>query len=428
MGMAASQARYLGLAARKTNAEYQGQQINQARTALGNQSADLWNQMLGMSVPVAPNTEDFVTTQYSFSDGQNAFEITSMVPSDEEEGYNYTVTYRYFEKEIKGIENTNTNPQVRVDDVSSGSSSSHTITVTDGKYSVSGVSITPTMISDDDTATKTRLKDAGIISNVTDKVYCYELNGNMFYVQADNLPTATSTVTAKTMSASEIKLGNTEVTQLTADKIKADPNLAASLLKIAEDNSDTQISAAIKNAYSSSKDWSGDATLLYTYVKNGTTYYACKGDLDNSLISSTAESPISTIDKQSGLKQYYTSQVEVEKTQSDYALMDDASGTGRYSSIKLKNYNTTFNLNTESTTNEEAYNQAMNQYYYDTQQYDKKLADINAKTSIIHEQDRTLELRLKQLDTEHNALQTEMEAVKKVMDKNVEDTFKTFNG
>ena len=284
------------------------------------------------------------------------------------------------------------------------------------------------MISDDDTATKTRLKDAGIISNVTDKVYCYELNGNMFYVQADNLPTATSTVTAKTMSASEIKLGNTEVTQLTADKIKADPNLAASLLKIAEDNSDTQISAAIKNAYSSSKDWSGDATLLYTYVKNGTTYYACKGDIENSLNSSTAESPISTIDKQSGLKQYYTSQVEVEKTQSDYALMDDASGTGRYSSIKLKNYNTTFNLNTESTTNEEAYNQAMNQYYYDTQQYDKKLADINAKTSIIHEQDRTLELRLKQLDTEHNALQTEMEAVKKVMDKNVEDTFKTFNG
>ena len=55
MGMAASQARYLGLAARKTNCEYQGQQINQARTALGNQSAELWNQMLGLSVPTVPN-------------------------------------------------------------------------------------------------------------------------------------------------------------------------------------------------------------------------------------------------------------------------------------------------------------------------------------------------------------------------------------
>ena len=38
MGMAASQARYLGLTARKTNVEYEGQQINQARTALANQT------------------------------------------------------------------------------------------------------------------------------------------------------------------------------------------------------------------------------------------------------------------------------------------------------------------------------------------------------------------------------------------------------
>lgn len=137
---------------------------------------------------------------------------------------------------------------------------------------------------------------------------------------------------------------------------------------------------------------------------------------------------ISQLDKQDPLKQYYTSQVDTEIVRSSYALMDDASGTGRYSSIKLKDYNTSFTLNTETKTNEEAYNQAMNQYYYETQQYEKTNADINAKTSIIQQQDRTLELRLKQLDTEHNALQTEMEAVKKVMDKNVEDTFKTFNG
>ena len=56
----------------------------------------------------------------------------------------------------------------------------------------------------------------------------------------------------------------------------------------------------------------------------------------------------------------------------------------------------------------------------------KKIADINAKTEKIQEQDRTLELRLKQLDTEQEALQTEMEAVKKVIDKNIESTFKTF--
>ena len=36
MGLAASQARFLGLTARKSNVEFQGQQINQARTALYN--------------------------------------------------------------------------------------------------------------------------------------------------------------------------------------------------------------------------------------------------------------------------------------------------------------------------------------------------------------------------------------------------------
>ena len=53
--------------------------------------------------------------------------------------------------------------------------------------------------------------------------------------------------------------------------------------------------------------------------------------------------------------------------------------------------------------------------------------DINAKTEQIQTEDRTLELRLKQLDTEQNALQTEMDAVHKVISKNIENTFKTFN-
>ena len=59
-------------------------------------------------------------------------------------------------------------------------------------------------------------------------------------------------------------------------------------------------------------------------------------------------------------------------------------------------------------------------------QYDKQIADINAKTELIQSQDRTLELRLKQLDTEQKALSTEIDAVKGVIQKNVEASFKTF--
>ena len=38
--MSASQARFLGLTARKTNVEFEVQQINQQRTTLSNQSAN----------------------------------------------------------------------------------------------------------------------------------------------------------------------------------------------------------------------------------------------------------------------------------------------------------------------------------------------------------------------------------------------------
>jgi len=70
----------------------------------------------------------------------------------------------------------------------------------------------------------------------------------------------------------------------------------------------------------------------------------------------------------------------------------------------------------------------MNKYYYEQDVYDKRIADINAKTEIIQAQDRQLELRLEQLNTEQSALQNEMEAVKKVVDKHVEQGFKTFGG
>ena len=70
----------------------------------------------------------------------------------------------------------------------------------------------------------------------------------------------------------------------------------------------------------------------------------------------------------------------------------------------------------------------MNKYNYQQTEYDKAITDINAKTEIIQAQDRNLELRLEQLNTEQSALQNEMEAVKKVVDKNIELSFKTFGG
>ena len=114
MGMAASQARYLALVARKSNCEYEGQQINQARTALSNQSANLFNQMLGLQVPIPPSTQDFTKTQYSYTDGLNASTIDNWQQlADNDENYNYVVTHHYYTNVYTGSQKKLSDPQVQ---------------------------------------------------------------------------------------------------------------------------------------------------------------------------------------------------------------------------------------------------------------------------------------------------------------------------
>ena len=68
-----------------------------------------------------------------------------------------------------------------------------------------------------------------------------------------------------------------------------------------------------------------------------------------------------------------------------------------------------------------------NQYIYNQYVYDQKQNEINAHIEILQAQDKNLELRLSQLNTEHSAIQTEMDAVNKVISKNIETSFKTFS-
>ena len=76
---------------------------------------------------------------------------------------------------------------------------------------------------------------------------------------------------------------------------------------------------------------------------------------------------------------------------------------------------------------EEAYNSAMVKYDYEKQQYDKEISDINAKTEVIAQQDKNLEIKLKSIDTQHTAIQTEIEALNKVLENNVKSSFGTFS-
>lgn len=104
MGMAASQARYIELTARKTDVEFQGQQINQQRTQLATESAGLFNQVLALSVPIPPSSNDFTTTQYSFTDGINNYTISSVRDLANDPDYNVNLTYYYTQSTYTGNE------------------------------------------------------------------------------------------------------------------------------------------------------------------------------------------------------------------------------------------------------------------------------------------------------------------------------------
>ena len=323
MGMAASQARYLGLTARKTNVEYEGQQVNQARTALANQAANTFNELLKLEVPTAPSQQDFVTMQYSYVDGtvtETISEMSALV--DDPDGYNYMVTHYHYADVYHGVKTNRANPQVYME---------------------------------------------------------------------NNVP---------------LYVGNSEVKLYDS----TDPDLKTAYEQICKDFPDDPIATTPENQ-------------IYNWKYQGKTYFATLEDLKKTFES--APDPSKPTENQDKLT-CYDGEIINEKIERKEKAFVEKDASGRPQTIRYEDSTATYPLATERKIDEIAYQDAMNKYNYDMSVYEKRIQDINAKTEKIQEQDRTLELRLRQLDTEQEALQTEMEAVKKVIDKNIESTFKTF--
>lgn len=335
MGMAASQARFLGLTARKTNVEYEGQQVNQQRTTLSNQSANYYNQLLGMTVPTPPSTQDFTKTVYSFNDGALNSSISSLIA---QAGGQYLVSYT-------------TSWQ---DDYAAVAAGSSIITKkADNSYFVGAMPI----------------RALGDISSAADDPYL------------------------KTLDADQ------------RNKVKAEEDEYKKLL----------------DAKYGATDW------MVRYVQDTTTgvwapnFYK-KNDLDKAIYDDNGSSqsyvPCFKIGSEKKTEEIKNIPARLEK---------DASG--RYVNITLypgTEQEVTYKLETSSTTDQAAYSDAMNQYAYNKNLYDQSIQEVNAKIEVVQGQDKNLELRLKQLDTEQSAISTEMDAVKKVIEKNTESTFKTF--
>lgn len=519
MGMAASQARYLGLTARKTNCEWEGQQINQARTALANQSANLFNQMLALSVPDCPDKTDFTTIQYSYTDGNNKSVLDNWRQlSDSTKDYNYVVDHYYYADIYTGSKKLMSDPQVTIKRDSTDTTNltvpgGVTYNADDKSYSYKDAAGN-TLKYEDLTQYKFDAELQNAILDLAHQGYIktnefgtvdtktlnslrgYHDGGSWHFAKVDELENAINNKTLKNGYADLTGLNITEagiqadtLTTQQIDAVKAalgleeqeaknwlknnfkddstmynigtgaavteaeaystpsfkdmtttfDPTYVgnaelkelgalsekdrAALAQIVKDCPDSSIAKYIKLNSDGTIDYNGAG--IYSFEWNGVQKFTTYDDLVDSMQTPLFDEK--PIDAQHKLATYEASYINTEVKETNKALLE-TDGNGRFKTVKFDDDSITYTLNCEEVSDEDAYNDAMNSYYHDVAVYEKRIADINAQTEVIQQQDRTLELRLKQLDTEQNALQTEMEAVKKVISKNVEMTFKTFSG
>ncbi len=396
MGMAASQARFLGLTARKTNTEYEGQQINQQRTTLSNQSANYYNQLLGMTVPVPPSTADYTKTVYTFKDGSLSNSISSMIAQVDG---TYLISYTSSWTNDFAVVSTAPTLYTR-QNVGTEENPQY-------DYYVGAIKLRElTQISETDYSYKVVYQDQeGNDQTVNAK---YEQDTDRYYTEDEQgqrtyYTPKTGTTPQKFYDGQDEYLKTLSIQQI--------ENLQAEEQKYLEE---------LNEKYGES-DW------LVRYVKNTSTktwtpYFVKKDSLDSAVYNETGTS-------QSTIGTYTVgSTQETEEIKGVTARLEQDS-TGRIINVTLnpgEADEVTYAVTTNTVTDQAAYDDAMNQYEYDKYEYDQSIQNINAKIEIIQAEDKNLELRLKQLDTEQDAIQTEMDAVQKVIEKNTESTFKTF--
>lgn len=448
MGMAASQARFLGLTARRNNIEFEGQQINQQRTCLANQSANYYNDLLGMKVPTPPSVDEFTKTVYTFTDGALTNTITALIAKSNGE---YSLSYiQAFDDDFTPVFDSTaiiTRPEYDLSQLSGYSVNNskfedyQSVTVQQtpntnpATYEVVD-SNDPTIVyvkgltQDAQNTNKYISEDAlreytfdpanntvkGTFANLFDITH-----GSDTIAQFVELKSGTSGIYVK------YNVGNDYLRTLGDDTLDTDEN--NEYFKTLSDKQKEKLIQEEKNYLTLLNDKYGTQNWLVRYVENTTTgiwepVFYKKQEVEAAIYDTNSNS-------QSNIKAYKMgSEAKTTEVKNVQHCKIEKDSTGRFMNLTVPDENgneTTYSLITQTVTDQDAYNDAMNQYEYDKYQYDQAIQEINSKIEIVQAQDKNLELRLKQLDTEHNAVQNEIEAVSKVIQKNTEDSFKTFN-
>ena len=523
MGMSASQARFLSLTARKNNVEFEGQQINQQRTTLSNESASYYSELCNLAVPTPPSIDDYTKVSYTFNDGAMTNTLISLLPDTSDAGRaNNKYVVNYVEEwqddyaivpassSLVEVDNPDNPTEFSIGSTklrlitpnNAASSSGSTVTryykntAADGREtyyqanSKTGVNIikreedveVPSTATINTTTNKAYI-DSNAPVDVTlgaDGKYYYKKDVEHAIAPLTQWQIDNSIATDATSGKKYIEIPNqsgtleryyiftnadgseyggggyidlvdpsTNEPKTTYNRLLVDgeADVAQSSLRASGGSVVTDFSgyeyegslsaeqqqALLKNEQyllKMAQEKTGDNGNFYIrYIKNTTTgnyepYLYAESELtqkqkyNNKNLGSI---PCYSLGSTTQTREILNKEATVEKDSS-----------GRYVAITItidekNNITRTYALTTTTTTDEEAYNDAMNQYHYAQHEYDHKIQEINSKLEIVQQQDKQLELKLKQLDTEENAISTEMDAVKKVISKNVESSFKTFN-
>ena len=142
-------------------------------------------------------------------------------------------------------------------------------------------------------------------------------------------------------------------------------------------------------------------------------YQTVKKDADGNITS------VSTDYKK--LYAAYASQMSIDKsgTFSNPSTFQEGLRNGSLILVKLDNVNGTKNTVSWSS-------MSFIRDNYNTEDDAEAEANYEAQSMLLSNQDKALDLELRQIETQHKAVETEVDSVKKVIEKNVESTFKTF--
>lgn len=225
-------------------------------------------------------------------------------------------------------------------------------------------------------------------------------------------------------------VGNSTLNHVSIDDYNSSKDMQIEIQKVIEDMKEGGNDVAFGNLSACFDPTTGEYIGgIYSFKMYDHTYYTTTADLETAAAGAYRDIATATngIDSQNKLV-YYTSTYIQQKIEETKKALMETDGKGRFSSVKFEDDDTVYTLKCETITDQDAYDNAMNQYFYKQEKYDKAISDLNARNEIIQAQDRELQLRLEQLGTEQTALQTEMEACQKVVSKSIESTFKTFGG